>query len=89
PEGFDLVVTDYNMPGLSGLDVARAVHEIRAEMPVAIVSGFIDEAMRAEAERVGVREVIFKASSVEDFCEAFAQSAHLLGARTTSQEMTK
>jgi CheY-like chemotaxis protein len=43
PSAFDVVVSDYNMPYLSGLDVARAVRDIRADLPVAIVSGFIDE----------------------------------------------
>ena len=68
PAGFDLVVTDYNMPGMSGLDVARAVRTIRADLPVAVASGFIDEELRAQAGGVGVRELIFKADAVEDFC---------------------
>ncbi len=69
--GFDLVVTDYNMPGISGLDVAREVRKIRADLPVAIASGFIDETLRAQASEAGVRKLIFKASAVEDFCGAF------------------
>ena len=72
---FDLVVTDYNMPGMSGLDVAREVRAIRPDLPVAIASGFIDETLRADAEGAGVRELIFKASAVEDLCEAFVRLA--------------
>ncbi|MEQ1515577.1 MAG: ATP-binding protein, partial [Usitatibacteraceae bacterium] len=75
PGGFDLVVSDYNMPGLSGLDVAREVRSIRANLPVALASGFIDEALRAQAGGAGVLELIFKASAVEDFCEAFVRLA--------------
>ena len=68
PDRFDLAVTDYNMPGMSGLDVAREVRAIRADLPVAVASGFIDEVLRAQAGGAGVRELILKADAVDDFC---------------------
>jgi PAS domain S-box-containing protein len=70
PHGFDLVVTDFNMPGKSGLDVARAVREIRPDLPVAITSGYITDQLRAEAEGAGVRALIFKPNAVEELCDA-------------------
>jgi CheY-like chemotaxis protein len=79
PAAFDLVVTDYNMPGKSGLDVAREVRTIRADLPVAIASGFIDDTLQTQAKAVGVRELIFKANAVEDLCEAFARLAQAVG----------
>jgi len=68
PAGFDLVVTDYNMPGMSGIDVAREVRAIRADLPLAIASGFVNEALHTQAAREGLGEIIFKAISVEDYC---------------------
>ncbi len=70
PNDFDLVVTDYNMPGMSGLDVAGEIRTIRADLPVAIISGFIDEVLRSKAAGVGVTELIFKENITEDFCAA-------------------
>jgi CheY-like chemotaxis protein len=70
PAAFDLVVTDFNMPGMSGLDVAREVQSIRADLPVVIASGYIDDALRVKAEGAGVRDLIFKANVVEEFCDA-------------------
>jgi signal transduction histidine kinase/ActR/RegA family two-component response regulator len=70
PDAFHVVVTDYNMPGMSGLDVARAVRTIRADLPVAVASGFIDVALRENADQAGVREIIFKADDLEAFCAA-------------------
>ena len=70
PHGFDLVVTDFNMPGKSGLDVARAVRAIRPDLPVAIISGYITDQLRAEAEGGGVRALIFKPNAVEELCDA-------------------
>jgi two-component system cell cycle sensor histidine kinase/response regulator CckA len=75
PAAFDLVVSGDNMPGMSGLDVARAVREIRADLAVVVTSGFIDEALQAQANAAGVREVILKATAVEDMCDAFARAA--------------
>ena len=70
PDAFDVVVTDYNMPGMSGLDVARAVRTIRADLPVAVASGFVDLPLRQNADQAGVWEVIFKADDLETFCAA-------------------
>jgi two-component system, cell cycle sensor histidine kinase and response regulator CckA len=72
PAGIDLVLSDYNMPGMSGLDVARRVREIRPDLPVAITSGFIDETLSEQAADVGISDLIFKADSVDEFCKAIA-----------------
>ena len=76
PDQFDLVVTDYNMPGMSGLDVACALKEIRADLPVVLASGYITEELRAKAPAAGVRELIYKPNTVEDLCDAVARLAN-------------
>jgi CheY-like chemotaxis protein len=38
PDRFDVVLTDYLMPGRSGVAVAREVRLIRADLPVIVVS---------------------------------------------------
>lgn len=68
PGAFDLVLTDYNMPGMSGLEVVRRVRELRPELAVAIATGYIDDTLRAQASETGLCEVIFKPNAVQDFC---------------------
>nr|WP_246312154.1 CHASE domain-containing protein [Aquabacterium terrae] len=65
PEAFDLVITDYNMPELSGLDVVRALRFIRPALPVIISSGYLSEDIRAAAQDAGVRHLLQKEYSTE------------------------
>ena len=70
---FDVVVTDFNMPRLSGLDVARQILQIRKDLPVVITSGYITEELRAGAKALGVQHLIYKPNTVEELCQAIAQ----------------
>jgi PAS domain S-box-containing protein len=70
PCAFDLVVSDYNMPNMSGLEVAREVHKINATLPVAVASGYIDDNLRAIAHSFGVAELIDKAIDIDEFVNA-------------------
>jgi len=75
PYEYDLAVTDYNMPGMSGIDLARALRDIRADLPVVLASGYITEELRSGAPAAGVSEVIYKPNTVDDLCEAVARLA--------------
>src|SRR5215469_2973478 len=39
-EDFDILVTDFRMEGMNGLELARKVHETRPQLPVIIVTGY-------------------------------------------------
>jgi len=65
PADFDLVVTDFNMPSLNGLDVVRALAAIRPGLPVAISSGYISDELRAGASELGVCGVMQKEHTLE------------------------
>ncbi|WP_171019923.1 ATP-binding protein [Hydrogenophaga sp. 2FB] len=73
PHSFHLVLTDFNMPGMSGLDVARAVLALNPQLPVAVASGYITDELQVEAKAAGVREVVFKTDAVEAFCDVVAR----------------
>jgi two-component system invasion response regulator UvrY len=56
----DVVVLDYRMPGLNGLDTARSLLEDEPDLPIVLYSAFIDEAVTDEAGRIGVRRCVNK-----------------------------
>ncbi|MEO5687744.1 MAG: PAS domain S-box protein [Burkholderiaceae bacterium] len=66
PQAFDVVVTDLNMPELSGLDVARSLHRIRADLPVIISSGNLPDQLQNEARQAGVRALVHKQYTLEE-----------------------
>ncbi|HEY3927643.1 MAG TPA: response regulator [Candidatus Koribacter sp.] len=39
-ENFDLLVTDFRMEGMNGLELAKRVHQKNPEVPVIIVTGY-------------------------------------------------
>ena len=86
PEHFDLVVTDYNMPGLSGLELAEALKALRPTLPVLMISGYITDELQRKAPAAGIRELIYKPDTVEALCLAVdrvAKSLHspIMGAQ--------
>jgi CheY-like chemotaxis protein len=55
--GFDLVVLDYRMPGLTGLEVARDLRAGGNRTPIILYSGFLAEALAGEVESLDLRFV--------------------------------
>jgi signal transduction histidine kinase/CheY-like chemotaxis protein len=70
PEAWDLVVTDFNMPAVTGLEVARAVKAARPGLPVIISSGYITDALRAQAASAGVSRLVHKQNMMEELLPA-------------------
>jgi PAS domain S-box-containing protein len=54
------LVCDHNMPGMSGLDLVRQLRRRGRRLPAVLGSGFVDQALRAEADGAGVQEVLHK-----------------------------
>ncbi|MBF0239127.1 MAG: PAS domain S-box protein [SAR324 cluster bacterium] len=40
PEAFDLIVTDHTMPHLTGVQLAQKIHQIRADIPIILTTGY-------------------------------------------------
>jgi PAS domain S-box-containing protein len=70
PGAFDLLVTDFSMPGLSGVELARAVHEIRPDLPILLATGFIEDLLPQDLDEAGVSATIRKPITKRELAEA-------------------
>jgi two-component system, cell cycle sensor histidine kinase and response regulator CckA len=66
PDPFDIVVTDLNMPGRSGIDVAIELARLYPSLPVLVASAHITEKERRQALDAGIEHLIEKPSSPHD-----------------------
>jgi CheY-like chemotaxis protein len=60
PARFDLVLTDEVMPDVTGTELAGAMHDIRPDIPIVLMTGY-DGALQPDRLRsAGIREVLEK-----------------------------
>ncbi len=68
PHRYDLLVTDYNMPGFCGVDLVREARLIRPDLPVALASGYVTAEIEQAALAEGAQALIHKPNDVEELC---------------------
>lgn len=57
---WDIVVSDYVMPGFSGLDALKIVREFDVDLPFIIISGTIGESVAVDAMKSGANDYVMK-----------------------------
>ena len=73
--GVDLIISDVRMPMFSGIEVLEALRRCDWSVPCILISAFADEALCAEAERLGAM-LFAKPFELDDLRLA---AAHLVG----------
>lgn len=67
PGGVDLVILDYHMQEMNGLEVLREIRKIDKDMPVIMISGSSDSEVKAEAKKLKIVDFLSKCISVREF----------------------
>lgn len=60
PDEFDLVITDQTMPGMTGIDLARRILEIRPGMPIILCTGYSTLVSEEKASSLGIKGFALK-----------------------------
>ena len=72
PAAFDLVISDFSMPRLNGLELAVAIRERCPELPIVIVTGWLEGLDEHRLGQIGVARVLHKPVTTEELAAAAA-----------------
>ena len=68
PEKYDLVITDMDMPYISGSQLAYSVHEVRSRLPIIICTGLSGNFTREKVEEIGAH-LLFKPVRISELAK--------------------
>jgi len=74
PERFDAVLSDESMPEMTGSELARAIREIRGDIPIVLMSGYVTAALTHRARDAGVLDVLAKPLVARDIARSLADA---------------
>ena len=85
----DLVITDYKMPGVNGLDLIRHVRENLTDTEVMMITGYATINGAVRAVKTGAEEYLAKPFTDEELLSAVRRSLDKLGRRRASSKLSK
>jgi DNA-binding response OmpR family regulator/signal transduction histidine kinase len=74
PDCFDLMITDFTMPNLNGLGLAKEILSVRPEIPIIMYSGFSEQMDAVMAKASGIREYLMKPVIVSELAAAIRRA---------------
>jgi PAS domain S-box-containing protein len=67
PCDFDAVISDFSMPGLSGLELVKEIVALRKDIVVVMSSGYLKTEDQERAKQLGAIDVVLKPQSMVEF----------------------
>jgi len=69
PDRFDLLVTDYTMPGMTGIELAKEIIGVRPGFPIILCTGFSEKISEDAVKSVGIRTLLIKPVTLRSLAE--------------------
>jgi PAS domain S-box-containing protein len=70
PKAFDLVITDMAMPEMTGTNLAKALLDIRPDLPVILSTGYSDQVNEEMLEKLGIKALLMKPITSQELAHA-------------------
>jgi CheY-like chemotaxis protein len=83
PHKIDLVITDYTMPHLTGIDLATELLKVRADIPIILCTGHSNDVSPEIIKAAGIRELLMKPQSRDEIAQAIRR---VLDAKSKGQK---
>jgi len=63
---YDLVITDFTMPGMTGDTLALEIKKIRSNIPIILCTGFSNKMTNENSARMGIQRILMKPLNLVD-----------------------
>ncbi|MFM2418254.1 MAG: hypothetical protein RL385_2977 [Pseudomonadota bacterium] len=76
PHKFSAILMDLSMPGMTGLELAKAMLEARADLPIVLISANVSDEDAELGRTFGVREVLLKPYNLGALSDVLGRATH-------------
>ncbi len=74
PDEYDMVFTDLTMPGMTGLELARAVRLVKPEIPIVLATGYLEAEAQSRIAEAGIGAFIDKPFAMNELEEVIRRA---------------
>lgn len=65
-EVFDIIITDYSMPGINGFELAEQTNKFLMNIPIILYTGRIEPIDEEQIAEAGIAEIVRKPCTIKD-----------------------